>query len=338
MIIVENVSLKPYNTFGIDVMAKSMADVRNLQDIQIFLNTSQFKNIPMFILGGGSNVLFTKDFDGVVVKISSKGILKIRETDDFVFLNVQAGIEWNEFVNYCLQNNLGGVENLALIPGTVGSSPIQNIGAYGVEAKDVIDSVEVVNIQNLQMFDLKNEECKFGYRNSIFKNELKGKVIISSVSFRLNKKHKLNFNYGAIREEFNKAQINEPTIKDVANAVSAIRRAKLPDPKEIGNSGSFFKNPSIDKQRYEALVAEYPVMPSYTQTDGTYKIPAGWMIEQCGWKGHREGDAGVHKDQALVLVNYGNAKGQEILNLANKIQKSVKEKFKINLEMEVNVV
>jgi len=338
MIIVENVSLKPYNTFGIEVMAKSMADVQNLQDIQIFLNTSQFKNMPMFILGGGSNVLFTKDFDGVVLKISSKGILKIRETNDHVFLNVQAGVDWNEFVNYCLQNNLGGVENLALIPGTVGSSPIQNIGAYGTEAKDVIDSVEVVNIQNLQMFDLKNEECKFGYRNSIFKNELKGKVIISSVNFRLNKKHKLNVNYGAIREEFSKAQINEPTIKDVANAVSAIRRAKLPDPKEIGNSGSFFKNPSIDKQRYEELVASYPVMPSYKQADDTFKIPAGWMIEQCGWKGYREGDAGVHKDQALVLVNYGNASGKEILDLAKKIQKSVKEKFKTELEMEVNIV
>lgn len=338
MIIVENVSLKPYNTFGIDVMAKSMADVQNLQDIQIFLNTSRFKNMPMFILGGGSNVLFTKDFDGVVVKISSKGIMKIRETDDHVFLNVQAGVDWNEFVNYCLLNNFGGVENLALIPGTIGSSPIQNIGAYGSEAKDVIYSVEVVNIQNLQMFDLKNEECKFGYRNSIFKNELKGKVIIVSVNFRLNKKHKLNINYGAIREEFSKAQINEPTIKDVANAVTAIRRAKLPDPKEIGNSGSFFKNPSIDKQRYEELVASYPVMPSYKQADGTFKIPAGWMIEQCGWKGYHEGDAGVHKDQALVLVNYGNASGREILDLAKKIQKSVKEKFKIELEMEVNVV
>ena len=338
MIIVENVSLKPYNTFGIEATARTFAEMHNLQDIQVFLNTSRFKNEPLFILGGGSNVLFSKDFEGTVIKISSKGIIKTRETDDHVFLNVQAGVDWNEFVNYCLLNNLGGVENLALIPGTVGSSPIQNIGAYGSEVKDVIDSVEVVDIKSIQMNEMKNEECSFGYRCSIFKKELKGKIIISSVNFRLNKKHKLNMDYGAIREEFSKAEISEPTIQDVANAVTAIRRAKLPDPKEIGNSGSFFKNPSVNKQKFAELVLLYPVMPSFTQADGTFKIPAGWLIEQSGWKGYREGDAGVHKDQTLVLVNYGNASGQDILNLADKIKESITEKFGIDLEMEVNVV
>ena len=245
---------------------------------------------------------------------------------------------WDDFVIYCLENNYGGIENLALIPGNVGACPIQNIGAYGVEVKDTIEPVEVINMQTLQMFELHNNECDFGYRNSIFKHELKDKVIIISVNFKLSKKHQLHIEYGAIKEELTEHEIFKPTIRDVANAVSNIRRCKLPDPKDIGNSGSFFKNPSVSEKDFKKLISLFPKIPSYAQTDGTYKIPSGWLIEQCGWKGHREGDAGVHKDQALVLVNHGNATGSEILDLAGKIQKSIIEKFGINLEMEVNVI
>jgi len=319
-------------------MAAILAEMHTLQDIQVFLNTDLYKGKPLLILGGGSNILFTKDFEGIVVKISDKGIMKITETEEHVFLNVQAGVDWNEFVDYCLKNNHGGVENLALIPGNVGSSPIQNIGAYGAEVKDVIESVEVVNIETLQMFELTNDECKFGYRNSIFKNELKGKVIIVSVTFKLDKIHKLNLEYGALKQELKDRKIDKPTIQDVAKAVSDIRRCKLPDPKEIGNSGSFFKNPSLHNDAFTKLKSAFPDIPSYAQADNTFKIPAGWLIEQCGWKGHREGDTGVHAQQALVLVNYGNATGKEILDLAKNIQKSVLDKFAVELEMEVNVV
>ncbi len=338
MIIIENVSLKTYNTFGLEAMAATFAEMHSLQDIQLFLNTAKYKREPLLILGGGSNILFTKDFNGVVVKISTKEMLKIKETDEYVYISVQAGVEWNEFVNFCLNNNLGGVENLALIPGTVGSSPIQNIGAYGVEVKDVIESVEILNIETLQMFELTNDECKFGYRNSIFKNELKGKVIIVSGTFKLDKIHKLNLEYGALNQELKDKNISKPTIQDVAKAVSDIRRCKLPDPKEIGNSGSFFKNPSLKNEDFTKVKSAFPNIPSYAQANNTFKIPAGWLIEQCGWKGHREGDAGVHAQQALVLVNYGNATGKQVLELAKKIQKSVLDKFAIELEMEVNVV
>jgi len=338
MIIIENVSLKPYNTFGIDVNARILAEMHNLQDIQVFLNTPGYKEINKLVLGSGSNILFTKNFEGVVIKISSKGILNVKETTEHVYLNVQSGVIWNDLVDYCIQNNLGGIENLALIPGTIGSCPIQNIGAYGSEVKDVIESVEVVDIKSMQMFEFKNNECNFGYRNSIFKHELKDKVIIVSVTFKLTKKHKLNLDYGALKQELTISRITNPTITDVANAVRNIRQCKLPDPKEIGNSGSFFKNPSIMVKDYLMLKSSFPGIPSYTQNDGTYKIPAGWLIEQCGWKGFRKGDAGVHEKQALVLVNYGNATGNEIYNLAITIQHSVKEKFGIALEMEVNVI
>ncbi|MGD0711685.1 MAG: UDP-N-acetylmuramate dehydrogenase, partial [Bacteroidales bacterium] len=316
MIIIENVSLKPYNTFGIEATAAIFAEMHTLQDVQLFLNTDKYKGRPLLILGGGSNILFTHDVEGIVVKISTKGIMKITETDEHVFLNVQAGVDWNEFVDYCLNNDLGGVENLALIPGNVGSSPIQNIGAYGAEVKDVIESVEVVDMQTIQMYELTNKDCKFGYRNSIFKNELKGKVIIVSVTFKMNKIHKLNLDYGALKQELKDRKITKPTIQDVAKVVSDIRRCKLPDPKEIGNSGSFFKNPSLNNNDFTKLKSAFPGIPSYTQADNSFKIPAGWLIEQCGWKGYRDGDTGVHAQQALVLVNYGTATGKQVLALA----------------------
>ena len=337
MIIFNNISLKPYNTFGIEADAMIFAEMQNLQDIQMFLNSAQYKNMPKLILGGGSNVLLTKDFEGVVVKINTKGIFKVNETEQHVWLNVQSGVAWDDFVNYCIDNDFGGIENLSLIPGNVGSCPIQNIGAYGVEVKDSIDSVEVVDIKSMQMFELKNEECNFAYRSSIFKQELKDKVIIVSVTYKLTKKHQLHLEYGAITDELNKMGIAQPTIRNVAKAVCNIRNCKLPDPKEIGNAGSFFKNPTITEKDYSNLKSSFPEIPSYTQTDGTYKIPAGWLIEQCGWKGHKEGNVGVHTNQALVLVNYGNATGKEVLLLSEKIQQSVKKKFGLELQTEVNI-
>ncbi|MFA4851174.1 MAG: UDP-N-acetylmuramate dehydrogenase [Bacteroidales bacterium] len=338
MIISENVSLKPYNTFGIGANARVFAEMQSVQDIQIFCNIPQYRDSQKLILGGGSNILFTKDYDDVIVKINTKGIIKIKGTKDHVYLNVQSGEVWNDFVNYCLLNNFGGLENLALIPGNVGSCPIQNIGAYGAEVKDCIESVEVLDMHTLQMWELNNSECRFGYRDSIFKHELKGKVIILSVTFKLTKKHTLHLEYPAIQAELDTLGINNPTIQGVAQAIANIRLCKLPDPKEIGNAGSFFKNPSVSKSDFNTLKFDFNDIPSHAQTDGTFKVSAGWLIEQCGWKGRREGDAGVHKNQALVLVNYGNATGKDILNLANKIQKSVLEKFGLQLEMEVNVV
>ncbi len=337
MTLSDNVPLKDFNTFGIEAKAVIFAELHAFPEIQDFLDIMRFREDPLLILGGGSNILFTKDFKGIVVKISTKGIRKISETDDHVFVQVQAGEVWDDFVNYCLSMDYGGIENLALIPGNVGSCPIQNIGAYGVEVKDTIDSVEMVNIHNLQMSELSNSECRFAYRDSIFKHELKGKVIITSVIFKLTKKHTLHHHYGSIQDELKKLGINDPGIKDIARAVTNIRQCKLPDPKVIGNAGSFFKNPSLSEINFSKLKYSYPLIPSYKQGDGTYKIPAGWLIEHCGWKGFRDGDAGVHANQALVLVNYGSANGQQIIELAKKIQQSISEKFGIGLEMEVNI-
>lgn len=338
MIITENVSLKPYNTFGIEANARVFAEMQSLQDIQIFCNSQQYRDCQKLILGGGSNILFTQEYDGIIVKINTKGIIKIKETKDHVYLNVNAGEVWDDFVNYCLLNNFGGLENLVLIPGNVGSCPIQNIGAYGAEVEDCIEFVEVLDMHTLQMWELNNSECRFGYRDSIFKHELKGKVIVLSVTFKLTKEPTLHLEYGDIQAELDAMGIKNPTIQSVAQAIANIRLCKLPDPKEIGNAGSFFKNPFVSKSDFNTLKSDFPGIPLHAQTDGTFKVPAGWLIEQYGWKGHREGDAGVYKNQALVLVNYGNATGKDILNLANKIQKSVMEKFGLQLEMEVNVI
>lgn len=338
MTILENISLKAHNTFGIEAVAQSFAELHTFMDLQIFLDTIRGNKKPLLILGGGSNILFTKNFDGIVAKICTKGIIKLKETGDQVFLNVQAGEKWNDFVKYCLENNYGGVENLSLIPGTVGACPIQNIGAYGAEVKDVTESVEILDTVTLQMDELSNAGCRFGYRNSIFKHELKGKVIITSVNFRLSRKPVIRAEYGAIKDELELAGVTNPGIKDVANAVIKIRSCKLPDPEKTGNAGSFFKNPQADENTFTKLKSAFPDIPFYSQPDKTYKIPAGWLIEHSGWKGYREGDAGVHANQALVLINFGNASGKDILNLAKKIQKSVSGKFGITLETEVNVI
>lgn len=328
-----NVSLKKYNTFGIDVKAKEFVIVRTKNQLQQILQ----KNKDIFILSGGSNMLLTKDLNALVVKLDLRGKRVIGQSDTHVFVQVQAGENWHEFVLWCISKDFGGVENLSLIPGNVGASPIQNIGAYGVEVKDVINSVNVLDINSLKETTISNSNCKFGYRNSIFKQELKDKVIITSVVFKLSKKkHQIKAQYGVIQKELEKKGIVQPTIKDISDVVIKIRSEKLPNPNEIGNSGSFFKNPIVEKEVFDLLYKKYPIMPYY-KVGEKYKIPAGWLIEKAGFKGKRFGDAGVHQNQALVLVNYGNATGKEILNLANTIRESVKNNFNINLETEVNI-
>ena len=284
-------------------------------------------------------MLLTKDIDKTVVHINLKGITIQEETENQVSVDVHAGEDWHQFVLWCVNHDFGGIENLSLIPGNVGTCPIQNIGAYGVEVKDVIESVEAIEISTGTIQKFSNSECEFGYRNSIFKNALKGQCVLTKVRFKLTKgRHNLNTSYGAIESELLKHNIENPTIKDISDAVIAIRQSKLPDPKEIGNSGSFFKNPVIDATHFENLKEKYPNIPSYVIDDNSIKVPAGWLIETAGFKGKRFGDAGVHDRQALVLVNHGTASGQEIFEVAQQIQSKIKNDFGIDLEIEVNVV
>ncbi len=292
-----------------------------------------------FVISGGSNMLLTTDIDALVMYINLKGIKVLEEDDTSVVIKVMAGENWHELVLWTLSNDYGGLENLSLIPGNMGTAPIQNIGAYGVELKDVFVECEAMKIENQELVAFTKQECKFGYRDSIFKNEAKGKYIITAVKLKLSKKdHQLNTFYGAIEDELMAMNVIKPTIQDISKAVIAIRSKKLPNPKEIGNSGSFFKNPVISKKTFEKFRKNHPNAPFYELEDKEYKIPAGWLIEQSGFKGKRFGDAGVHENQALVLVNYGNAKGTEILNLAKHIQETVAEKFGISLTPEVNII
>lgn len=331
-------SLKPFNTFGMDVKARLFARFDSVPELHEVLQMPELHQEPKLILGGGSNLLLTKDFEGVVLQNGIKGIEKVREDAEHVYLQVGGGEVWHDFVLKTLDLNLSGVENLSLIPGTVGAAPLQNIGAYGVELKDVFEQLEAVSINSGQIRHFTAEECRFGYRESIFKNELKGQYIVTHVTFRLSKKHKLNISYGAISTTLQQMQVLQPTTKDVSAAVCQIRQSKLPDPKQIGNAGSFFKNPEIPLAQYEALQKQYPEIPSYPVTETTVKVPAGWLIEQCGWKGKVLGNYGVHKDQALVLVNYGGAKGDEIRQLAYDVIESVQQKFGIKLSPEVNII
>ncbi len=335
MDIQQNISLKPYNTFGIDVNAKQFVDIASLDELKELLTIEN----DFFILSGGSNILFTKDIDRLVIHLNLKGKEILHSTENDIYVKVQAGENWHEFVLWCIEHNYGGVENLSLIPGNVGTTPIQNIGAYGVEIKDTIYEVEGFDINSNTTKLFTNKECGFGYRNSIFKNEQKGNYIITSVTFKLTKAiHKLNSSYGAIQSELQKNNSKNRGIKDISDVVIDIRQSKLPDPKEIGNSGSFFKNPVISTTEFKKLQQKNSDMPHYIISNNEVKIPAGWLVEQCGFKGKRFGDAGVHKNQALVLVNYGNATGKEILELSKKIQKSALEKFTILLEAEVNII
>jgi len=331
----QNISLKEYNTFGIAANAKRFISVSSVYELQQLLKTEK----EVFLLSGGSNMLLTKDIDMLVVHLNITGVSIDTEDDKHVYLTVNAGEDWHEFVLWCIANDYGGIENLSLIPGNVGTCPIQNIGAYGVEVKDTITKVEGLEVATGKLVSFSNEDCKFGYRNSIFKNTHKGKIVLTSVGFKLTKKdHQLNTSYGAIETELASRKVIKPTLKDVSDAVIAIRKSKLPDPKEIGNSGSFFKNPVISKKQFLEIQKVHANMPNYIVSENEIKIPAGWLVEQSGFKGKRFGDAGVHEKQALVLVNFGNASGQDILELAKKIQITVFSKFQISLEIEVNIV
>ncbi len=335
--IVINKSLKKYNTFGIDVVASEYVKITSEKELIDILATYRTKKI--FILSGGSNMLLTKNIEALVIHIAIKGISVETVSNNSVLVSAYAGENWHDFVQYCIQKNYGGIENLSLIPGYVGSAPIQNIGAYGVELKDTFVNCEAIEIASGVKKIFTTTDCKFGYRNSIFKNELKGKYIITKVTFRLTSiSHTLNTSYGAIEKALAEKNIETPSIKHIADAVIQIRKSKLPDPSKIGNSGSFFKNPVISSQHFSDVQKSYPNMPSYTIDEHYSKVPAGWLIDQCGFKGKRWGDAGVHKKQALVIVNYGNASGQELLELSITIQKKVFDTFGIRLETEVNII
>lgn len=328
-----NVSLKNYNTFGIDVKAKKFISVETLADLKKVVG----ENENLFLLGGGSNMLLTQDIDKTVVHLNLKGVIVNNETEDTVEVTAYAGENWHEFVLWCIDQDYGGLENLSLIPGNVGTSPIQNIGAYGFEIKDTMVILEALNLETLALETFSNAQCEFGYRNSIFKNWAKGKYIITSVTFKLTtKNHKVNISYGAIQEELKGN--TSPTLKEISNAVIAIRNSKLPNPKEIGNSGSFFKNPVISIEEFNNVKLRYPNVPSYPVSEKEIKVPAGWLIETAGFKGKSYGSAGVHSKQALVLVNYGNATGKEVFSIAQEIQAKIKEQFGISLEIEVNII
>ncbi|TDD95224.1 UDP-N-acetylmuramate dehydrogenase [Flavobacterium cellulosilyticum] len=337
MEIQHNFSLKNYNTFGIEAKAKQFVAVHNVSELRTILE--QNKTEKKFILGGGSNMLLTKDIDALVIHIDLKGHKIIDENDDYVWVESQAGENWHEFVLWTIVQNLGGLENMSLIPGNVGTTPVQNIGAYGTEIKDTFISCEAMKIENQEMKTFTKDECHFGYRESIFKNEVKDQYIITSVIYKLTKRnHKINISYGDIASELAKNHITKPSLKDVSNAVIAIRESKLPNPKELGNSGSFFKNPIILKKDFDKIHPLFPEMKYYDVSETEVKVPAGWLIEQAGFKGKRFGNAGIHKNQALVLVNYGNATGKEILAIATTIQDTIFKTFGIQIEAEVNVI
>jgi UDP-N-acetylmuramate dehydrogenase len=334
------VSLKPYNTFGLDVIASHFATVKSVQDF-IELKKSNFNLFEegLLIIGGGSNLLLSKNVRGIVVKNEIKGVEIEKQDESFVWVKAGGGEVWNDFVIYTVDKGWAGLENLSLIPGTVGAAPMQNIGAYGTEIKDCFEFLEALNLQTLEVERFDAGKCHFGYRESFFKHEGKGKYLITSVCFKLSKNPQVNTSYGVINDVLAQKGISTPGIKDVSNAVIEIRQSKLPDPKEIGNSGSFFKNPTLSKDDARLVQSNFPNIPFYpVEGSSAVKFPAGWLIEQSGWKGYRKGDAGVHVKQALVLVNYGSAKGQEIIDLSEEIKHSVKSKFGIQLETEVNIL
>ena len=332
----EHISLKPFNTFGIDVKARYFSEIRNCDEIAQFIPTLEKDHQPLLFLGGGSNVLFTKDYPGTVIRIATRGIKILREDSDYVFINAEAGEVWDEFVKYTVDRKWGGLENLSLIPGNVGAAPVQNIGAYGVELKDVFCELEAFDLMTFEKRKFSREECLFGYRESVFKNPGK-KYLILNVTFQLTKYPVLRLDYGKIREELLAFQIQDPTLCDVREAVIRIRRKKLPDPVLIGNAGSFFKNPVITGERLEQIRFEHSEVVHFPFND-EFKLSAAWLIEQCGWKNRRQGDVGTYSGQPLVLVNHGLATGKEILDFANQIRESVYAKFGIDLETEVNIV
>lgn len=337
MKIEKNISLKPFQTFGCNVQAKYFTHIKKVEEVPALIEWSKANETPMLVIGGGSNILFTKDADFLVARMEIMGIKKTEETATEVKLQVGAGENWHHFVNYCLQKSWGGIENLSLIPGTVGACPIQNIGAYGVEVKEVIDSIRAYDTLSENWVTLKNTACQFEYRDSIFKKE-KGRYIITEVTFTLQKQPKFRTDYGAIRDALHEKGIKQLSLQAISNAIVQIRTDKLPNIKKLGNTGSFFKNPSISKVLMEGIKEKFPLIVAYPITDTIYKIAAGWLIEACGWKGVRKGNVGCYEKQALVLVNYGDATGEEIFNFSEEIIQSVYKKFGILLEREVNII
>lgn len=339
MTIQENVSLQPYHTFGIDVSARYFTSFRTLDELEEILTHHQLQTInDKLILGGGSNILFTKNFDGVVLRNEIGGIEVVSEDEEYYYVQAGAGENWHQFVLYCIEHNYAGVENLSLIPGSVGASPMQNIGAYGVEIKDVFYQLEAYHQKERIVRTFSLSECAFGYRESVFKHQYNNQFIILNVTYKLRKKPIFNTSYGAINQELERMGVKELSIKAISDAVIHIRTSKLPDPKQIGNAGSFFKNPTIPKHKLHELERRFTHIPSYPVNEEYVKVPAGWLIEQCGWKGYRKGDAGCYSKQALVLVNYGHATGNEIYELSEAILQSVEKKFGIRLDREVNIV
>lgn len=346
MQILENISLKPFNTFGIDATARYFGRFASVEELQSFITGERSEaNSPTLklILGGGSNILLTKNIDGLVLKNDIKGIEEIHEDNDYVYIKAGAGENWHEFVLYCLTRNWAGVENLSLIPGNVGASPMQNIGAYGVEIAEVFWSLEAFHLHDKKVVTFTLNDCQFGYRESVFKNKYKNQFVILNVTFRLRKRPVFHTSYGAIQQELEKMGVNDLSIQAISQAVINIRTSKLPDPKVIGNAGSFFKNPEVSKAQYDLLKEKFPEIVAYSLVNGNYKLAAGWLIEHSGptasesWKGYREGETGVHPKQALVLVNYGNARGKNVYDLSERILQSVNKKFGVLLEREVNI-
>ena len=338
MNIIENYPLLKLNTFGIDVKAKYFTSINTINELIEVTKTNVFKDLELLILGGGSNILFTKDFDGLVILNNIKGKEIIDQNQQSIFLKIGAGENWHELVMYCVDNGWGGIENLSLIPGNTGTAPMQNIGAYGVEIKETFIELEALEISSGKIVKFNNSDCEFGYRESVFKNKMKNQYIILNITLELKKNPVLNINYGDVKAILESQNIKNPTIKEVSNAIISIRQSKLPDPKKIGNSGSFFKNPIVSLNQLELIKKKYPNVVNYEINENEFKIAAGWLIERAGWKGKKFNNYGIHEKQALVLVNYGLANGMEIFELSEKIILDIKDKFGITLEREVNII
>jgi UDP-N-acetylmuramate dehydrogenase len=338
----ENISLKKFNTFGVAAVARYFARIGSVDELceqlEFTAPSSTHQLLPCLILGGGSNLLFTKNFDGLVLKNELGGIEKVNEDESYVYIKAGAGVSWHQLVIHCIQNNWAGMENLSLIPGNVGASPMQNIGAYGVEVKDVFFELEAFHLNDKKVVTFNLQECEFGYRESVFKRRLINQFVILNVTYRLNKVPVFNTSYGAIEQELAAMGVTELSIQAISQVVIHIRRSKLPNPADIGNAGSFFKNPEINEQQFASLKKDFPTIIGYSMGVDKVKLAAGWLIEQCGWKGYRKGDAGCHSNQALVLVNYGLATGSEIFDLSETIIATVADKFGVGLEREVNII
>ena len=338
MNIIENYPLLKLNTFGVDVKAKYFVSINTINELIEVIKTNVFKDLQLLILGGGSNILFTKDFDGLVILNNIKGKEIIDQNQQSIFLKIGAGENWHELVMYCVDNGWGGIENLSLIPGNTGTAPMQNIGAYGVEIKETFVELEALEISSGKIVKFNNSDCEFGYRESVFKNKIKNQYIILNITLELMKNPVININYGDVKAILETQNIKNPAIKEVSNAIISIRQSKLPDPKKIGNSGSFFKNPIVSLNQLELIKKKYPNVVNYEINENEFKIAAGWLIERAGWRGKKFNNYGVHEKQALVLVNYGLANGMEIFDLSEKIILDIKDKFGITLEREVNII